>query len=91
VNPLFRDILESLLRKGLTTVAASLVTWGVLTNEQATGVISGVVVFGVSIAWSVYQRYKDRLRFLTAIEAPPGTSEKVVKEMAKAPDAPSTL
>jgi hypothetical protein len=92
MNPLIRDILETLLRKGLTVVATYLVTVGVLTEGQATEVIAGLVLVGVSIAWSLYQRYKDRLNFLTALEAPPGTSERTVKkELAKAPDAPSVL
>jgi hypothetical protein len=91
MNPLIRDILESLLRKGSTAIATYLVTVGLLTAGQATEVVAGLVLLGVSIAWSIYQRYKDRLAFLTALEAPPGTSEKVVKEMAKQPDAPSTL
>jgi hypothetical protein len=91
MNPLFRDILESLLRKGATGLATYLVTVGLLTEGQATQVVAGLVLLGVSIAWSVFQRYKDRLEFLTAIKAPPGASEKQVKEMAKLPSAPSTL
>jgi hypothetical protein len=91
MNPLIRDILESLLRKGSTAIATYLVTMGLLTEGQATEVVAGLVLLGVSIAWSIYQRYKDRLVLLTAIEAPPGTSEKQVKELAKLPDAPSTL
>jgi hypothetical protein len=91
MNPLIRDILESLLRKGATGLATYLVTVGLLTEGQATEVIAGLVLLGVSVGWSIYQRYKDRLRFLTAIEAPPGTTEAGVKELAKLPDAPSTL
>jgi hypothetical protein len=91
VNPLIRDILESLLRKALTAGATYLVTIGLLTEGQATEVIAGLVLVGVSVAWSVWVRYKDRLNFLTAIEAPPGTPERVVKETAKSIDAPSVL
>ena len=91
MNPLIRDILESLLRKGLTAAATYLVTIGLLTEGQATEVIAGLVLVGVSVVWSVWVRYKDRLHFLTAIEAPPGTPEKVVKETAKSLDAPSVL
>jgi hypothetical protein len=91
VNPLIRDVLESLLRKGSTAIATYLVTIGLLTEGQATEVVGGLVLLGVSVAWSIYRRYKDRLVFLTAIEAPPGTSEAGVKELAKLPSAPSTL
>lgn len=91
MHPLIQDILSSLLRKGLTSAAASLVTWGLLTDEQAKGVVTGLVLFGLSVAWSIWQRYKDRLWFLTAIEAPPGASESDVKKAAKSIDAPSVL
>lgn len=91
LHPLIKDIIETLLRKGLTVVATYLVTVGLLTEGQATEAVAGLVLVGVSIAWSLWQRYKDRLHFLTAIEAPPGTPEKVVKETAKSMDAPSVI
>lgn len=84
------DVLKMLLRKGATAIATAAVTYGVLEPGQSEWFIAGLVTFGASVVWSLWQRYKDRLFFLTALESAPGTSPQTVKMQAKL-DPPKVL
>jgi hypothetical protein len=88
MNPLAQDFLATIFRKLLTSAAAALVTYGWITPEQSEAYVAGLVIFLVSLVWSLWQRYKDRLEFLTAIISPQDSTEAEVKAAAKTDIAP---
>ena len=78
INPLFISIAGSFLRWGLTLAAAWLVQHGVWSANDETGYVTGLTLAGVTLLWSLWTRYKSRIKFLTALESPPGTDEAVI-------------
>lgn len=78
VNPLFLSIAGSFVRWALTLAAAWLVQHGVWTQNDSTGYVTGLTLAIVMLLWSAWHKYKSRLKFLTALEAPAGTDEKKV-------------
>ena len=78
MNPLFVSILGSFIRWGLTILATWLVQHGVWTSGDATGYVSGLTLGLITLCWALWNRYKSRIKFLTALEAPAGASEQHV-------------
>lgn len=81
MSPLLQAALASILRKGLTVLATFLVTHGIWTHGEATEYVAGLTLFLLSIGWSAWKTYKDRLKFLTALQVPAGTSEATVNRL----------
>lgn len=78
--PLFAAIVGSFVRFGLAALATWLVSQGVWTQAAASDYVAGLTLGVVSLAWSIWQKYRGRLQFLTALEAPAGTTEEAVKQ-----------
>jgi hypothetical protein len=89
MNPLLQDFIGTILRKALTSVAVFLVTYGWITPEQSEAYVAGLVLFLLGLGWSLWQKYKERLWFLTAIIAPANSTEAEVKALSKTESAPS--
>jgi hypothetical protein len=81
--PLFAAIVGAFVRAGLIWLATRLVDWGVFQQGDVEGYVVGLTVAIVALAWSVWAKYKDRIKFKTALEAPAGASEaKVLAKIA---------
>lgn len=79
MNPLLQQFLGGLLRTGLQWLAAGLVAKGVFTPDQMEAFITGAILAILTFSWSMWVKYKGRLRFLKAMEMPSGVSEAQVK------------
>lgn len=73
-------MLGSLLRMLLLGVFAGLIERGVWTTNQVEQVAVGVAGFIVVAVYALWKHYTNRIKFLTALETPPGTTEAHVEE-----------
>lgn len=91
MNPFVIEVFGVIFRWALTGLGAYLVAHHVLSpdqestfNEHAmTYLLSHVVIWAPvasGLALSIWTKYKSRIKFLTALEARPGTSESEVKQ-----------
>lgn len=83
MTQLLITMLGSLLRMALLAAFGALIERGVWTTGQVEQValgLSGLLVVG---AWALWNHYKARLKFLTALESPAGTTEEHVEEKVK--------
>ena len=79
MNPLVAQALGAIVRWALTFLSAWFVQHGIWTSENATEYSAGAALAIVALGWSLWQKYKNRLKFLTALESPPGTTEAHVE------------
>lgn len=84
VPELLKSIAGSLTRWALTGIAAYLVSKGIVKGEDTEMVVAGAGMGLAALAWSLWQKYKDRLNFLAALSMPPTSSEADVKREAQA-------
>ena len=88
MNPLVKEFLESVLKKLLTGAGAVLVTHGWITEEQSARFLVGAIALVISVIWSVWTSYKDRLKLLVAQALPEGATEQQVEAKVKEGVAP---
>lgn len=74
MNPFIQDVALTIARKALTAVATYLVTTGWLTGEQSERIIIGIALGAVSVGWSIWQRYKDRILLAIGLGLPQSSS-----------------
>lgn len=74
MNPFVQDVALTIARKALTGAATYLITTGWLTADQGERILVGVAMLAASVAWSVWQRYKDRILLLIGLGLPQGSS-----------------
>ena len=79
---LLSEFLGALLRWLLTGVGMWLMTHGVITADQSTRFLEGAVVAILTLAWSLFQKYRARLKFLAALELPAGSGEEKAVDRA---------
>lgn len=77
-------MLGSLLRMALLAAFGALIQRGVWTEGQVEQVALGLAGLIAVAAWALWNHYKNRLKFLTALESPAGTSEAHVIDKMKA-------
>ncbi len=79
-NPMVSAILGSLVRWALAFVGGYLVSKGVWTQDQSAEyseyLVAAITAAIVSLAWSVYQKYRTRIVVQTALDMPKGSSER---------------
>jgi hypothetical protein len=88
MNEFWKDYLHSLVRKGVTAIAAFLLAHGLLTAEQSTPFVvelSAAIVTGAISLWMSYKdTIKNRALKLVALDAQPGTTEAQVNQTVSA-------
>lgn len=77
---LFAAILGSFIRFGLTALATWLVTKGVWSTNDSSEFVTGLTIALVTLIWSLWQKYRGHIKFLTALDLPAGSSPEQVKE-----------
>jgi hypothetical protein len=80
VAQLITIMLGALLRMLLLGAFAALIERGVWTSGQVEQVAIGLAGFIMVAAYALWNHYKNRIKFLTALETPPGTTEAHVDE-----------
>jgi hypothetical protein len=79
VNPLLQSALGAILRWLFALGAGYLVEHGIWTQSEASTYVAGAALAALSLGWSLWAKYHNRIKFLTALEAPAGSSEADVK------------
>lgn len=75
MNPMLQEALGSIIRFALAYVAGELVDRGIWTSSNAAMYVTAATMGILSIGWSLWIKYKNRIKLLTALTMPPGTSE----------------
>ena len=83
MNPMVQAALGAIIRWGLTFLAGYLVRYGVWSSGESEAYVAAASIAGATLIWSLWQKYKTRLKFLTALDMPAGTSEKKVDDRIK--------
>lgn len=83
MNPLVSQALGAIFRWLLAMAAGYLVNRGVWTHDDADRYVAAAALALAALVWSLWQKYKSRLHFLTALEMPAGTSEVKLAERVK--------
>ena len=91
MNPLVSSALGSLLRWALMLGAAALVKHGIWTDSEAGKYVEAGVVALLALSWSLWQQYKNRVKFLTALMPGPKTENEVIEHIASGSATPSIL
>lgn len=78
MNPIAQEAIGSILRWGLAIVAGYLVKQGIWTDAAATTYVMAASLALLSVGWSLWQKYHDRVKLLTALTMPAGTTENQV-------------
>jgi hypothetical protein len=88
MNPMVKEIAGAILRWALTAVFAGLVTRGVVTQEQATYAVGGLVGLALTLLWVVWVKWGQRLKIVTALALDSGTTEHELEALIKRGAAP---
>jgi hypothetical protein len=80
MNPLLQAALGSIIRYGLALGAGYLVKAGIWTGSDAETYIAVGTMGMLSLGWSLWAQYKDRIVLLTALTMPRGMTENDVKQ-----------
>lgn len=90
MNPLISALIASTIRKLLTLLAGVLIAHNIATASQAEGLVQLGVDWGLAILplaisafWSYANEKGWRVKFLTALWLPEGSTENDVKEIIK--------
>lgn len=75
MNPILSAAIGSILRWIFAFATGWLVQRGVWTPEDASTYLGAAVLAVLGLGWSLWSKYHDRIKFLTALDAPAGTSE----------------
>lgn len=82
---LFERFFGSLVRFLLAGVVGYLVRKGVIAGDLGEELLIAAAIGIPTLIWSLWQKYKDRLKFLKALELPAGTTETRVEAEIKKP------
>jgi len=75
MNPLLQAQLASLVRSLLWVVATLVLPKGLLTGTKAEGVMEAASFAIVSLAWSYWKNHANRVKVVTALAMPGGSTE----------------
>jgi hypothetical protein len=90
MDPLVAEFIGAVLRWLLTSIGAYLVAHHVITADQSDRFASALIphlllwapVAG-GLVWSLWAKYRSRLKFIAAADAPKGASEDSINQAAK--------
>lgn len=90
ISPFVRQIIGALVRVLVVWAAGYLAAHAgiTLTEDQIGQTVTYLVPVVGILAWSVYAKYGDRLKLLTAASEA-GMSERQIESLVKSPDVPT--
>lgn len=92
MNPLVSQFLTAVFRWALQGVFVFFVAKGILTQDQGEAMLIGLVGSLATLAWVLWVKYRDRLKLLTGLASPAGTTQaQVEQKIADGQAPPATL
>lgn len=92
MNPLLTAALGSILRWALAILAGYLVKKGIWSDSEAATYVTAGALGLLTLGWTLWERYKARVKLLTALTLPEGSTENELKDhMKSATVKPSIL
>ncbi len=79
MNPLYVDLLGSLIRWLLASAVGWFVAHGIWTQDQAATAVAVLATAIVSLGWTLWKTYGKRLKIVTALALPSGCTERDVE------------
>lgn len=80
---ILKSIVGATIRTLLAGVAGWLIKQHVVTEGQSNYLIEGIGVFAAAYLWSLWQKYRSKLKFFTALDLPAGAPVEQVKDIIK--------
>lgn len=90
MDPNLEKALGSIARWVLNLAVPFFVSSGIWTPEDATTYVAAGGLALVSLAWSLWEKYKSRLEFVTALSTGPTTEAKIEQMVSAGESAPVT-
>jgi len=84
MNATLQKALGSIVRHVLTTGAGYFVSKGIWTTAEANDYIMALSLGILGVGWSLWDKYKSRIKFLNALDASPGTPEDEISSSGPA-------
>jgi hypothetical protein len=75
MNPLLSEALGAILRWALTGLAGWFVSRGIWSADAASQYVAATAIGLLTLGWSLWAKYKTRLKFVTALASPEWTTE----------------
>ena len=98
MGSIYMEVFGALVRWGLTAAGGYLVAHHVLTADQSdrfsSAVVAHVLLYApvaAALAWSVWAKFRQRLRVQIALEMPPGSSSAAVQSLMATSTVGETL
>lgn len=88
MNPMLAEALGSIIRAGLMVLAGYLVKAGIWNEGAATTYVTAASIGLLTLGWSIWQKYKNRLKLLTALTTPPGMTEATLEQQMASGSTP---
>lgn len=92
MNPMVQSAIGAVLRWAFTFLAGWFVQHGIWTHNEAEIYVGGAVIGTLTLIWGLWNKYHGRLKLLTALTMPEGSTEAQVdaKIAGSAPNPPVT-
>lgn len=78
---LLKAAIGSVVRFALSSVAGWMISKGVLTPEQVDYLIAGIATGVIALVWSLWAKYRGRLKLAVALESPANSSLEYVHDV----------
>ena len=92
IPPFVQQVLGVLTRALIIWAAGYLAAHGLtISDDQTTQIVAWATPLLAALAWSIYQKYRGRLKLLTAQVTPAGKSEAQIDAIVDAGNAPSVM
>jgi len=89
MNPVLSAAVGSILRWGLAIGAGYLVKAGIWSGSDAETYVAAGAMGLLGLGWSLYAKYRGRIKLLTALELAGATEHEVKAIVAASPAAPA--
>ena len=80
MNPMVQEALGSIVRWALMLLAGYVVQAGIWTGADAERYVGGATIAVLALGWSLWQKYRSRLKLVTALASSKPLSEACLKE-----------
>jgi hypothetical protein len=91
MNPVLQAALGSILRWAFTLGAGYLIRAGIWQQQDAETYVAALTLALLTLAWSLWAKYRSRVKLLTALQMPKGSTENDMNDCVKRGETPPIL